>query len=96
MDYGDDWPPAPEAEEFDRAVREEMRRIGMGRRARARQDAANATKRRRRHYETLIILAATAIFIIGWDHERGPVDLNRPTDVTSTLPPHPATPARHP
>jgi hypothetical protein len=77
---------------YDRAVREEMRRIGKGRRARARQDAADATRMRRRHYETLIVLAAVAILIVGWDHARGPMDLPRPaetTDVTTTLPPHP-------
>jgi hypothetical protein len=78
---------------YDRAVREEMRRIGKGRRARARRDAANATKRRRRHYETLIVLAAVAIFIIGWDHERGPVRID-PTGVTTTLPSHPKVRAR--
>jgi hypothetical protein len=79
---------------FDRAVREEMRRIGKSRRARARQDVAKATTRRRRHYATLIILLATAVFIIGWDHERGPMDL--PLPVTPTATPHPATTGGHP
>jgi hypothetical protein len=80
---------------FDRAVRKEMRQIGKSRRARARQDAADAARRRRRHYEALIILIATAVFIIGWDHERGPVSID-PTGVTSTATPHPATTGGHP
>lgn len=80
---------------YDSAVREEMRRIGKGRRARARQDAAAAAKRRRRHYETLIVLVATALFIIGWDHERGPAKMDFPVP-PATSAPHPATAGGHP
>jgi hypothetical protein len=94
------------AHSFDRAVRRETRRLrrrrpvtqygyDARRRARARQDAADAARRRRRHYEALIILIATAVFIIGWDHERGPVRID-PTGVTSTATPHPATTGGHP
>jgi hypothetical protein len=41
------------------------------RRARARQDADDAAKRRRWHYEALVVLVTAALFVIGWDHERG-------------------------
>jgi hypothetical protein len=92
-----------ESEAFNRAVRDQMRREGyddrIRRAERARRDAA-LTKRTRIHLLAwIIVLAAAALVIIGWDHERGPLNLPRPvetTDVTATVPPHPATTGSHP
>jgi hypothetical protein len=89
------------------AVRKEMRRqrrhggtlYGQDsrRRERARRDAKRAKNSRLRLGAWLIVLVAAAVFIIGWDHTRGPMDLPRPveaTDVTATPAPHPVVSPR--
>jgi hypothetical protein len=64
---------------------------------RARRDAALTKRTRTILLSWLTILAAVAVFIVGWDHVRGPMDLPRPveaTDVTATPAPHPKVMAR--
>ena len=85
------------------AVRREMRRIRRCRpatrygqdslrRERHRQDTKRAKNSRLRLGAWLIVLTAVAVFIIGWDHARGPMDLPRPVEATDTT----ATPVPHP
>lgn len=87
-----------ESEAFNRAVRDQMRRTS---RERARKEAARIDwaplGRRAVHLVIMwVIVADLGLLLIAVRGER-PLPMNFPrTDVTTTVPPHPATTGSHP